>query len=122
LKGYHHDEHLQKTKRNEYCWAGRLDTHLGGHLHEVPEIYELASPVAHVHAGCPPTLLIQGESNIITPAATRKLHRKLVECRVPATNIIYPLTNHAFDVLLPQVSPPTHAALYYLERFLALMA
>jgi hypothetical protein len=24
-------------------------------------------------------------------------------------------------VLLPQVSPPTHAALYYLERFLALI-
>jgi hypothetical protein len=40
---------------------------------------------------------------------------------VPAVNIVYPLTNHAFDMLLPQVSPPTHAALYYLERFLALM-
>jgi acetyl esterase/lipase len=102
--------------------AGRLATLLGGHPHEVPEIYELASPVAHVHTGCPPTLLIQGESDIIAPAAaTRELHRKLVEHGVPAVNIIYPLTNHAFDMLLPQVSPPTHAALYDLERFLALM-
>jgi len=102
--------------------AGRMDTLLGGHLHEVPEAYALASPVAHVQAGCPPTLLIQGEPDVIAPAAaTRELHRKLVECGVPAVDIIYPLTNHAFDLLLPQVSPPTHAALYYLERFLALM-
>jgi acetyl esterase/lipase len=102
--------------------AGRLDVLLGGHLHEVPSAYELASPVTHVHPGCPPTLLIQGEPDIITPvAATRRLHRKLVECGVPAINIIYPLTNHAFDLLLLQVSPPAQAALYDVERFLALM-
>ena len=103
--------------------AGRLDTLLGGHLNEVPEIYELASPVTHVRADCPPTLLIQGESDIITPAAaTRELYRRLVNCGVPAVNIMYPLTNHAFDLLLPHTSPPAHAALYDLERFLALMA
>ena len=102
--------------------AGRMDTLLGGHLHEVPEVYELASPVAHVHTGCPPTLLIQGEPDVIEPvAATCELYRRLVECSVPAVNIIYPLTNHMFDLLLPQASPPTHAALFYLERFLALM-
>jgi acetyl esterase/lipase len=103
--------------------AGRLDLLLGGLPGEVPEVYALASPVSHVHPGCPPTLLIQGEADVITPAAaTRALHRRLVECGVPAVNIIYPLTNHAFDLLLPQVSPPTHAALYYLERFLALIS
>jgi acetyl esterase/lipase len=109
------------TKKN-MTEAGRLDTLLGGHPHEVPEVYELASPVTHVHAGCPPTLLIQGELDVITPAAaTRELYISLVECGVPAANIIYPLTNHAFDILLPQVSPPANAAFYYLERFLALM-
>jgi acetyl esterase/lipase len=102
--------------------AGRLDTLLGGHLHQVPEAYELASPVAHVHAGCPPTLLIQGEPDVIAPAAaTRVLYWKLVACGVPTVNIIFPLTNHAFDLLLPQASPPAHAAHYYLDRFLALM-
>jgi acetyl esterase/lipase len=102
--------------------AGRLDTLLGGHPDEVPAVYELASPVTHVNASCPPTLLIQGETDVITPAAaTRDLHHRLVECGVPAVNIIYPLTNHAFDMLEPQISPPTQAALYYLERFLALM-
>jgi acetyl esterase/lipase len=101
--------------------AGRMDTLLRGHLHEVPEVYELASPVTYVQPGCPPTLLIQGEPDVIEPAdAARELYRRLVECGVPAVNIIYPLTNHMFDLLLPQVSPPAQAALYYLERFLAL--
>ncbi len=102
--------------------TGRMDTLLGGHLHEVPEVYQLASPVTHVQPNCPPTLLIQGEPDVITPAAaTRELYHRLVECGVPAVNLIYPMTDHAFDLLLPQVSPPAHAALYYLERFLALM-
>lgn len=102
--------------------AGRLDTLLGGHLYEVPEVYELASPITHVQPGCPPTLLIQGTLDIIQPAAaTRGLQRRLIECGVPAVNILYPLTNHAFDLLLPPISPPAHAALYYVERFLALM-
>jgi acetyl esterase/lipase len=108
----------EKDMRN----LGRLDGLLGGHLDEIPEIYALASPVCHVNPGCPPTLLIQGEPDIFAPVtATRELHRRLVECEVPAVNIVYPLTNHAFDLLLPQISPPFQAALYYLERFLALM-
>ena len=112
---------LPETKTN-FADAGRLDILLGGHLHEVPDIYELASPVAHVRAGSPPTLLIQGEPDAIAPVdATRELHRKLIECGVPAVNIIFPMTDHAFDLLLPQVSPPAQAALYNVERFLALM-
>jgi acetyl esterase/lipase len=102
--------------------AGRLDILLGGHLHEIPAVYQLASPVTHVHSDCPPTLLIQGDVDRFTPpTAARALHRRLVECGVPAINIIYPLTEHAFDLLLPQVSPPAQAALYEVERFLALM-
>jgi len=89
---------------------------------EIPATYELASPVSHVHPGCPPTLLIQGTLDCLTPVtAARGLHHRLVECGVPAINIRYPLTNHAFDLLLPQVSTPAQAALYYTERFLALM-
>jgi acetyl esterase/lipase len=108
----------KKTMRD----AGRLDILLGGHLHEVPAIYDLASPVAHVHAGCPPTLLIQGDLDCITPPeAACELHRRLTECGVPAINIIYPRTQHAFDLLLLHVSPPAQAALYEVERFLALM-
>jgi acetyl esterase/lipase len=107
--------------KTNFADAGRLDILLGGHLHEIPEIYELASPVTHIKPSSPPTLLIQGAPDIIAPiTATIELHRKLTECGVPAINIVYPLTNHAFD-LLPEVSPPGQAALYDTERFLALM-
>jgi acetyl esterase/lipase len=109
-------------RKQSFANVGRLDILLGGHPHEVPEVYELASPVAHVQPGCPPTLLIQGEPDFIAPmAATNELHGKLIECGVPAVNIHYPLTNHGFDLVFPQVSPPAQAALYYLERFLALV-
>jgi acetyl esterase/lipase len=109
-------------KQKDMNQVGRLDTLLGGHPDEIPAIYELASPVCHVHPGCPPTFLIQGTIDHIVPvAATRELHRKLVECGVTAVNIIYPRTSHAFDLLVPKVSPPAQAALYHLERFLALM-
>jgi acetyl esterase/lipase len=108
--------------KKEFKDAGRLDMLLGGHLHETPEMYTLASPVTHVQTGCPPTLLIQGEPDVITPvAATRELYRRLTACGVPSVNIVYPLTNHAFDLLLPSISPVSQAALYELERFLALM-
>lgn len=109
-----------EIKKN-FADAGRLDILLGGHLHEIPEIYDLASPVTHVKPSSPPTLLIQGAPDIIAPiAATIDLHRRLTACGVPAINIVYPLTNHAFDIL-PEVSPPGQAALYDTERFLALM-
>jgi len=58
---------------------------------------------------------------LLSPASTREMHRKLVESGVPVINIIYPLTNHAFDRLAPQVSPPMDAGLCYMERCLALM-
>ena len=112
---------MPENKKN-FADVGRLDILLGGHPHEIPEVYELASPVTQVQPESPPTLLIQGEPDFIAPmAATNELHRKLVECGVPAINIVYPLTNHAFDLVFPQVSPPTQTAHYYLERFLALM-
>lgn len=103
--------------------AGRLDPLLGGHLHEVPEAYELASPIAHVKPDCPPTLLIHGDLDCITPSsAIGVLHQKLVACGVPVISIIYPLTQHAFDLVLPQVSPAAQSALYEWERFLARVA
>lgn len=47
--------------------VGRLDTLLRGHLHEVPEVYELASPVTHVHTGCPPTCSSRVSGMLLRP-------------------------------------------------------
>jgi acetyl esterase/lipase len=96
---------------------------LGGVPEEVPEIYELASPITHAGPHCPPTLLFQGEHDMIVPVeAARKLHRRLADAGVPVIYVEFPQTEHAFDIILPRYAPAAQAALYDLERFLALMA
>ncbi|MEE8392096.1 MAG: alpha/beta hydrolase [Anaerolineae bacterium] len=95
---------------------------MGGTPEEVPDVYELASPITHASPGCPPTLLLQGEHDAIMPAySTRKLHRKLVEAGVPSIYVEFPQTNHGFDLIIPQTSPSAQAATYDVDRFLALM-
>jgi acetyl esterase/lipase len=95
---------------------------MGGKPEEVPEVYELASPITHVNPDCPPTLLLQGEHDIIVPAyAVRELHQRLVEVGVSSIYVEFSQTNHGFDLIFPQVSPSAHAALHDLDRFLALM-
>jgi acetyl esterase/lipase len=103
--------------------AGAFKNLLGGHPDQVPDKYALLSPLTHVHAGCPSTLLIQGEDDLITPvAATRALAGKLRKAGVPVVNIVFPQTDHGFDLALPRYSPSAQTALGEVERFLALMA
>ena len=104
-------------------YAGRLDTLLGGHPDEAPDKYELASPSCHVNPDCPPTLLIQGQQDFITSVDTTcTLYTKLVEAGVPTINIIYPCTDHGFDLAFPQVNPAAQSALYDVDRFLAILS
>lgn len=96
---------------------------LGGSPKQVPDRYELASPVYHVGAATPTTLLVQGlhdQRHLID--AGRKLHRYLAEAGVRVANVELPGTDHAFDLILGRISPPGIAALYDLERFLARLA
>jgi acetyl esterase/lipase len=96
---------------------------LGGSPDEAPQAYELFSPVAHAKDGCPPTLLIQGEHDtLVPPRGARTLHRKLQEAGVPVVSLMLPQTDHAFDLMLPEFSPAAQAALYDVDRFLAVLA
>lgn len=53
----------------------RMDTLLGGWPKDALHSYRLASPITHVHLGCPTTLLIQGNHDFITPVdATSALY------------------------------------------------
>jgi len=102
--------------------AGALAPLLGGHPDECPETYALFSPVTHVHPGCPPTLLLHGEHDVMAPVkAVRFLHSCLVKEKVPAVIHILPETDHAFDLVIPNISPASHNAIYDVERFLALI-
>jgi acetyl esterase/lipase len=99
-----------------------LDTLLGGHPEDIPDIYQLASPATQVHPDCPPTLLFQGDKDVLVPVEpTCALYNKLVESGVPAIKVVFPWTEHGFDLLLPQMSPPAQSALYDVDRFLALL-
>jgi acetyl esterase/lipase len=95
---------------------------LGGTPEAIPDRYALFSPTTHVQPGRPSTLLIQGKDDVIAPvSATNLLFERLVDAGVPAVNIVFPHAEHGFDLVLPRWSPAAQAALYYQERFLALM-
>ena len=81
------------------------------------------SPVAHVGAHCPPTLLVQGLHDHVVPVEdVQALHRALVAADRPSVLVELPQVEHAFDMIALQLSPPAQAALYDVERFLALLA
>ncbi len=101
--------------------AGKFATLLGGHPDECPETYARFSPISHVHTGCPPTLLIHGEHDVMAPVkATRLIYTRLVQENVQTVMHILPESDHAFDLILPKISPSAHSAFYDVERFLAL--
>ena len=97
---------------------------VGGLPDEVPEMYDLVSPVHHVGAGSPPTLLFHGEHDSTVPVASvRRLYHALIAARAPAVYVEFPRTEHAFDLLYPPLlGPAGQSALYDLERFLACVA
>jgi len=96
---------------------------LGGHPNEVPAAYAFYSPVSYVHPGCPPTLLLQGEDDVMAPVkSTRTLYALLLKEKVPAIMHILPQTDHGFDLVLPKISPSAHNALYDMDWFLAYIA
>lgn len=97
---------------------------VGGLPHEVPAMYDLGSPITHVGAHCPPTLQLHGLHDSLVPtSASKRLHHALKSAGVPSILVELPLVEHAFDlVILPQISPAAQAALYDVDRFLALMA
>jgi acetyl esterase/lipase len=92
---------------------------VGGQPDEAPDMYDLASPIHHVSAASPPTLLFQGEHDWIVPVASaRRLYHALAAAGAPVVYVEFPRTVHGFDLLFPRLSPAGQAALYDLERFL----
>ena len=103
-------------------YAGRLDILLGGYPEDVPEMYEMACPTSHVHDGSPPTLSLRGDRDCLNPLeGNEQLYAKLVESGIPAVDVVLPWTEHGFDLMFPQISPPAQSALYDVDRFLAIL-
>jgi len=99
--------------------SGRLVPMLGDTPEERSQSYSLFSPVTHAHVHCPPTLILHGEQDILAPVkAIQRLHSRLTEVGVPVAIHVLPQTDHAFDLILPKISPSAHNAIYDVERFL----
>lgn len=101
-------------------WAAQW---FGGQREQWPEQFRQISPISHVGSTTPPTLQFMGGHDVYVSAGgtVPELHRRLREAGVPSVYVEFPRTDHAFDLFFPEYSPPTQAALYDLDRFLALM-
>jgi len=100
---------------------GNIEPLMGGHPDQCPEHYIFFSPFTYVNSSCPPTLLIQGNHDIMSPVkSTRLLYEKLIREKVPAILHILPQTDHAFNRFLPNIAPSAHNAIYNAECFLAI--
>jgi acetyl esterase/lipase len=103
-------------------YAGRLDILLGGYPEDIPDMYRMANPITHVHPGAPPLLSLRGEKDCLNPKeGNEELQAALVESGVPAIDVIYPWTEHGFDLAFPQVNPAAQSALYDVDRFLTIL-
>ncbi len=95
---------------------------LGGSPEQIPETYQLVSPLTYAGPGCPATLLFQGAHDYLLPIGpARKLHARLRRAGIDSVYVELPQTEHTFDQFLPEFSPPAQVALYDLDRFLALI-
>ena len=117
-----HAEPSDQDKENGTENENYLVNMLGGTLEEIPQVYDLLSPITHVSKDCPATLILQGSDDVFDLAPpVRCLHQALQEAGVPVVLVEYPHTEHGFDLILPQISPVAQAATREVERFLAHM-
>jgi acetyl esterase/lipase len=96
---------------------------LGGTPREIPDVYQLLSPINHVSPTSPPTMLIIGEHDFFHfNSGVHNLGIKLKTLGVPAVTMELPRTDHAFDIVLTRISPAAQSAIYHYERFLGILA
>jgi acetyl esterase/lipase len=83
--------------------VGAMEPLLGSTPETVPDRHAHFSPSTHVRPTSPPTLLIQGKDDVLTPVtATNLLFEELVALGVPNVNIVFPRAEHGFDLVLPR--------------------
>ncbi len=102
--------------------AGGIASVMGGTPEEMPELYRRLSPITYASQSCPPTLLLQGTHDLLVDYRdVERLYDTLRRAKAPVIYIPFPNCNHAFEAVLPRLSPPAQTAAYYTERFLALL-
>jgi len=76
-----------------------LEQYVGGTPEQVPERYELLSPLSHVGADSPPTLTLLGASDrLVSADHARLLDEALARAGVPHETCLLAASDHSFDV------------------------
>ncbi|MBD2611816.1 alpha/beta hydrolase [Nostoc punctiforme FACHB-252] len=95
-----------------------LKAFLGGSLEELPNQYQIASPINYLKHPLPPTLLIYGSrDHVVKPQFGKQMYESLHSSGNTAVFLEIPWAEHAFDAVFNGVS--NQLALYHTERFLA---
>jgi acetyl esterase/lipase len=90
---------------------------LGGTPDQIPDQYEIASPIHWATRPLSPSLLIYGgKDRIVELKYGRALYQQLQAVNSPVILLKLPWADHAFDVVFHGVS--NQLALYYIEQFL----
>lgn len=94
-----------------------LEALLGAPPDRAADAYRDASPLMHVSAASPPTLLIYGaRDHVVESRFGRALHERLQAAGVASTYLEIPWAEHAFDAVPGGLS--TRIAAHYTLRFL----
>jgi acetyl esterase/lipase len=100
-----------------------LTSLMGATPEEAPQRYWQGSPLVHVDATCPPTLLLHGAHDFgVPPRQSQQLYTALRAAGVPAIYVELPNTDHAFDLPTRNWNPAFSSALYDVERFLGVLS
>jgi acetyl esterase/lipase len=85
----------------EYAQSQQLVTGFIGHSYvEKPELYREASPVKYLDPSDPPTLILQGTSDmLLPPSQSDTLKARLDRIGISCTYVRFPLWPHAMDIV-----------------------
>jgi acetyl esterase/lipase len=111
-----HDRHGSYPNRG---FARTLERYImKGGPHEIPELWDLASPISHVRSDAPPFFVTHGDRDTLVPVAqARHFVRALAEkSQQPVVYAEIPGAQHAFE-LFPSLR--ALAVIEGVERFLA---
>ncbi|MEM5773386.1 MAG: S9 family peptidase [Anaerolineaceae bacterium] len=94
---------------------------LGGHPHEVPELYRKCSPVTYAHTCTTPTLMVQSENDYRCPAGQSEEFYSILKANGCVTELLrYPNSSHGGPISGPLAARKIHreALLDWMDRYL----
>ncbi|GAB4427499.1 MAG: hypothetical protein Kow0031_07580 [Anaerolineae bacterium] len=117
----------QRLLENLVGYGNRLGSGIGSVVGATPatdpDRYRLLSPLTYAGPGCPPAMLLQAtHDTLVDVTQVERFYRRLRRAGAPVIYVPFPNCDHAFESILPRLSPPAQTAAYHTERFVAALA